>query len=60
MCVCGDGYLFLGSRLGNSLLLKYTEKSSGTVIQADEKRSGVSAIKKRRVEGLEQLGTFFV
>ncbi|XP_059156082.1 cleavage and polyadenylation specificity factor subunit 1-like isoform X2 [Physella acuta] len=57
MCVCGDGYLFLGSRLGNSLLLKYTEKSSGTVIQADEKRSGVSAIKKRRVEGLEQLAS---
>ena len=28
MCLCADNYLFLGSRLGNSLLLRFVEKES--------------------------------
>ena len=57
MCVIPDGFLFLGSRLGNSMLLHYQEKSSGTVLEPDsDRRSSGPPIKRRRVEGLEQLG----
>ncbi|KAK7505375.1 hypothetical protein BaRGS_00003537 [Batillaria attramentaria] len=59
MCVIPDGYLFLGSRLGNSLLLRYQEKKSGTVLQPDNDRQTLSdpPSKRRRVEGLEQLAS---
>lgn len=36
ICLCNDEYLFLGSRLGNSLLLRFTEKDQNTVIDLDE------------------------
>lgn len=36
MCVCSGEYLFLGSRLGNSLLLRFTENDQNTVITIDD------------------------
>lgn len=36
-CLIQDNYLFLGSRLGNSLLLRFTEKEQSTVFTLEEK-----------------------
>lgn len=36
MCVCIEEYIFLGSRLGNSLLVRFTEQDQDTVITIDD------------------------
>lgn len=36
MCVCSEEYIFLGSRLGNSLLVRFTENDQNMVITIDD------------------------
>ncbi|XP_063236950.1 cleavage and polyadenylation specificity factor subunit 1 [Bacillus rossius redtenbacheri] len=56
MCLCEDNYLFLGSRLGNSLLLHFVEKEQSSVPPGDEalgdSKLDQPAAKKKRMDTL--------
>ncbi|XP_035792501.1 cleavage and polyadenylation specificity factor subunit 1-like [Anopheles albimanus] len=50
ICVCETEYLFLGSRLGNSLLLRFREKDESLVITIDDSGTVEKEQKRQRLE----------
>ncbi|CAB4055468.1 CPSF1 [Lepeophtheirus salmonis] len=56
LTVCDDQYLFLGSRLGNSLLLQFTEKDLGSLSLSSDKEPPT---KKKRIDVSEPIDIDF-
>ncbi|XP_017784844.1 PREDICTED: cleavage and polyadenylation specificity factor subunit 1 isoform X1 [Nicrophorus vespilloides] len=55
LCVCENNFLFLGSRLGNSLLLRFTEKDDCQVITLDDENEPTSSKRSKLAEEPEKM-----